>query len=82
MLSIEENDTFAPTFWDILILPLLGICKVIVFVKYISNIDRIELPVPTFNNSDTPTSNVSKALDNISWDNRNLEIQNLPSEIP
>ena len=82
MLSIEENNTFAPAFWDILILPLLGICKVIIFIKNISNIDSIELPVPTLNNSDTTTGNVSKALHKISGNNIIWETRNLPGETP
>lgn len=82
MLSIEENDTLAPAFWDILILPLLSICKVIIFIEDISNIDRIELPIPTLNNADTTTGNVSKALDDISDNHGNLEAQNLPGETP
>lgn len=62
VIGIEKYYTLTTTLWNILVLPLLSICKVVVLIKNIPDIYGIKFPVSTLDNTNASSSNVSKAL--------------------
>lgn len=61
VLVVEEDDTLAATFGDVLVLLLLGVGQVVVLVEERTGVDGVGLATPRLHDTDATTGNVSEA---------------------
>lgn len=60
-MSIEKDDTLTSTFWDILVLALLGVGKVVVLFEHVSCVVGPVLNASALDDTNTTTGNISES---------------------